>query len=321
MFKFLLIFLAAVSLSPARAQTPPPSPPPSPAASTPLRVVVTIAPLKGLVEPLLPPDSQITVLMPPGRSEHGYEFTPADLAAASQADLIIYIGLGLEPRLEAALRDHPRPARREVCFAVKVGLSLPASDPPAQADPHDHSEPGHVHTHDCDHAIDPHLWLDPQLVEQFIVALASDLSQLLAARSSSSDALNALADQQVSLLTRINTLHESHRARLAPFKGRAIVTHHNAFNRLADRYGLRIAAVIRESEDAEPSPAHIAAVVKAIRAENVPVIFVEPQFDPKVARRIAKAANVKTATLDPLGTGDWFALMEANLKALESNLK
>src|SRR5882757_8715144 len=68
-----------------------------------LRAVVTIPPLKGLIEPLLPPGTTVTVLMQPGRSEHGYEFTPADMAAMARADVFVYVGLGLEGRIEATL--------------------------------------------------------------------------------------------------------------------------------------------------------------------------------------------------------------------------
>ena len=48
--------------------------------------------------------STVTVLMQPGKSEHGYEFTPADVAALATADLVVYVGLGLEGRIEATLK-------------------------------------------------------------------------------------------------------------------------------------------------------------------------------------------------------------------------
>src|SRR5947209_8212964 len=86
-----------------------------PGGAHPLRAVVTIAPLGGLVRPLLPAGAELTVLMPPGRSEHGYEFSPADMALAGSCDLLVYVGLNLEPRLRAAVQGRPSPARRVVC--------------------------------------------------------------------------------------------------------------------------------------------------------------------------------------------------------------
>src|SRR5882724_10246857 len=83
----------------------------------PLKVVVTIAPLKGLVEPLLPEGSTVTVLMQPGKSEHGYEFTPGDVAAMAKADLFVYVGLGLEGRIEAAAKRQASADHQVLCFA------------------------------------------------------------------------------------------------------------------------------------------------------------------------------------------------------------
>ncbi len=51
-----------------------------------LDVVVTVPPLKGLVQPLLPEGSSVTVLMKPGRSEHGYELSPDDIVRVKQTD-------------------------------------------------------------------------------------------------------------------------------------------------------------------------------------------------------------------------------------------
>ena len=103
----------------------------------------------------------------------------------------------------------------------------------------------------------------------------------------------------------INKLDEEYRTRLAPLKGRAIVTHHNAWRRIADRYGLTVAAVMREAEGAEMTPQATAATVDAIRKQGVKAVFVEPQFDPGTAKQIADSAGVKIAmlTLSAMATG------------------
>src|SRR5690349_13389373 len=89
---------------------------------TPLKVVVTVAPLKGLVEPLLPEGSKVTVLMEPGKSEHGYEFTPADMAAVARADLVVYVGLGIDAKVEAAVKKRDMGSGQSVCFADAAGV-------------------------------------------------------------------------------------------------------------------------------------------------------------------------------------------------------
>jgi ABC-type Zn uptake system ZnuABC Zn-binding protein ZnuA len=61
-------------------------------------------------------------------------------------------------------------------------------------------------------------------------------------------------------------------------------------------------------------------VVDAIRAEKVGTIFVEPQYSPAAANKIRDMAGVKVATLDPLGDGDWFLMMQKNLDALVAGM-
>lgn len=340
----LALFLFALFSTSARAQSPT-SPPPAP--STPkLHIVVTIPPLLGLVKPLAPTGSDIQLLMPPGRSEHGYEFSPADLAAVAKADLLIYVGLALEPRIEKEIKDRPVARRVVLGMSDALSIKLPEGD-------HDHADHDHEHGTDCNHGpIDQHLWLDPKLVEQFVPALAAAIKQALVSRglaptvASLSDAeidafiadlkkcdaaeqTNRLSQQSATiqidiaarrLITDIQQLDALYTEKLAPLKGTPIVTHHNAFSRLADRYGLVIADSIREFDNSDPTPKEIEQIVKTIREKNVSTIFIEPNYNPKLAERIAKAARVKIARLDPLGDGDWLKMMRSNLDQLTANL-
>lgn len=289
------------------------------------RAVVTVPALAGLVGPMLPEGADLKILMQPGRSEHGYEFTPTDIAALGRADLVVYIGLGLEPQVRSFVEKRGNDRRRVVCFAEVLGLQKPGET----VKPHDHS---HDHAHDHDHAhveaeeaehhaADPHLWLDPVLVKQFIPAVRAQVEAGLRSRNAFDEAAKArldAAEQQV--LAEVAAVDEEYRVKLGPFAGRAIVTHHAAFGRLAERYGLVVAEVLRPIEGVEPSPSQVAQVVEAVRARQVPAIFIEPQFDSTAARRVAEAAGVGIGTLDPLGTGDWAGLMRANLNELVAKL-
>lgn len=275
-----------------------------------LRAVVTVAPLKSFVEPLLPEGSQLRVLMQPGRSEHGYEFTPSDLRAIAEADVVVLVGLNLEPAVEKTLANRKDPSRRVVRFSDVAGI---------QADPHAHHD--HEHGEECDHGpVDPHLWLDPILCETLVGGVRAAIDAELAERNALTDEVKAaLAAREASLRARIARVDQAWRDAGPMLAATPIVTHHNAFPRLSERYGMRIAAVIREIPTTEPSPAQVANVARTIREQNVRTIYVEPQFNRKLADRIAKAAGVSVATLDPLGTGDWFALMDSNLASIRAN--
>jgi zinc transport system substrate-binding protein len=260
------------------------------------------------MQALAPPDATVRTLMPPGRSEHGYEFTPSDIAAVGQADVVVYVGLGLEPAVDKFVRRKPSDRRRVVVLGDVLGIDHE----------HDHH---HEHGEACDHAVDVHVWLDPILMRAVVPELRRAIEEAQRSAGRLTDRERTRLDQaQAELIRRLDDLDREFREALEPLRGAAIVTHHSAFGRLAERYGLRVAAVIRPVEGSEPTPAQIAQVVEAMRREGVGVIFVEPQFSEAAARRIAERTGARIGRLDPLGTGDYFALMRANLASLVQHL-
>jgi zinc transport system substrate-binding protein len=309
----------------------------APIADNRIDAVVTVAPLAGLIRPMLPEGSTLTILMAPGRSEHGYEFTPADFDRLARADVVFYVGLGLEPAVTKFLANRRSDHRKVIRFGEALGLedgsalthdhdhdhdAKPAANAANPTPNPAHGEPGHVHGPDCDHGpIDPHLWLDPVLVADVLPKLRDAVESALEHHKILNDANRShLTAGYQQVLTKVQAVNTRWADALAPFKGQAIVTHHAAFGRPAERYGLRVAAVIRPIETNEPTPGQINDVKLAIAAEKVPVLFVEPQFNPAAAKRVAEAAGVRLGTLDPLGDGDWFALMDKNLAALVQGL-
>lgn len=270
----------------------------------PVRVVVTVAPLAGLVRPLLPPDAELTALIAPGRSEHGYELTSEDVSKLAAADVVVYVGLGLDDQIASFLKRKPAATRRVVCFADAAGI---------QGDDHDHDHGDHDHS-DHDHGtVDPHLWLDPALCERLIPAVSAAVQAAVAAQGGTGFDAAAARDRQ---LADIRALDEEIGAKLKPLAGRAIVTHHAAWGRFAERYGLKVAAVIRPIEGSEPTTGDVDAAVNAIREQGARAVFVEPQYSAAAAERIAKQAGVSVYELDPIGDGDWFAMMRKNAETL-----
>ncbi len=343
--------LAAFTQPTTPASTPAPAVPPEPA----LRVIVSIPPLKGLVQPLLPASSTIDVLIPPGVSEHGYEIPLPKLAELNSAHIVVTVGLNLEPQIDKFLAQHPRQLRREVVFAKVVEDALKGPAAPAHAhdhgdhDHHDHKpaapphasnpapstpqpkhgETGHVHGPDCDHAhgpSDPHLWLDPALAMRLVPAVSAAIDDALRGSAPSSTEpvtraawSSALDQRKEALLDRLRALDAEYAKRLAQCPKKSLIVAHDAWGWLAKRYGLTTIPIAGLTAS-EPTPKAIAEVVKAAREQQLPAIFFEPQISPAAAQRVAKATNLKLLRLDPLGSGDYFALMHANLKALIEGL-
>ena len=276
-------------------------------AEGPPRVAVSIPPLRGLVEPLLGGGGEIRVLIPVGVSGHGYQPNPSDAQALRQSDLVVGVGLGIEGGLSRYLE---RGAGGRVVLMSKVtGLD--------HLDHHHHDHDGHDHHHhDHDDADgDPHLWLDPTLASTLVEAVGQELAGLREGRTGW-DGAEGLETRVQDVQARIEALDAELRQTLAPVRGKGIVTNHAAFARFCERYGLRVAGVIRPFDAAEPTPSELEAVRSVIEGGGADGVFVEPQLDARVSRRMAEAAGLPLGTLDPLGDGDWFAMMRANADEL-----
>ena len=50
----------------------------------------------------------------------------------------------------------------------------------------------------------------------------------------------------------------------------------------------------------EPSPAHLKELIDTCKAENVHVIFVQPEFDRRNAEIIAEQTNTRIVPINPL---------------------
>jgi len=291
----------------------------------PVRVVVTIPPLLWPVRALIgsPADdaipAEVSLILRPGLSEHGFELTPSQMRDLQRADIVVMAGHGLEPRVAALIdRSAPQASHRTVVTLEGLGEVI-ASD-----HAHEHCEHDHDHDHEHDHAeqpaVDPHLWLDPIAMKHFVARVAEALRAAVD-RSERTEEQKAALNRAVNLRlaeaqAECDRIDAEYARALAPLKRRAIVTHHNAYAYLCRRYNLTVAAVIRPVEAVEPTPGDVMKAVGAIRDQKAGAVFVEPQFPAGVAKRIADAAKVKLETIDPLGDGDWPAMMRANLAAL-----
>lgn len=161
---------------------------------------------------------------------------------------------------------------------------------------------------------DPHVWLDPVRYERIVARIG----QALGAQS----AANALAK-------RLRTLDGEYRRGLSDCERSDIVTSHEAFGYLAERYGLRQIAITGLSPEAEPEPARLQEVVDLVRGRGVTTIYFETLVSPRIADTVARETEAHTAVLNPIeglteaesaGGDDYFSLMRENLAALRSGL-
>jgi zinc transport system substrate-binding protein len=161
---------------------------------------------------------------------------------------------------------------------------------------------------------DPHVWLDPVRYAKVV----DRIGQALGKQSAAND-----------LKRRLMNLDSEFRAGLADCERNEIVTSHEAFAYLAERYGLEQVAITGLSPEAEPEPGKLQDVVNLVRARGVTTIYFETLVSPRIAETVARETGAKTAVLNPIeglteeqaaNGEDYFSLMRMNLAALRAGL-
>jgi zinc transport system substrate-binding protein len=172
--------------------------------------------------------------------------------------------------------------------------------------------------------LDPHVWLDPVLMAQ----LVGEVERGLAAADPKGAA--AYAENAQALRDKLSALDARYRDRLTGCSRNLLVTSHEAFGYLANRYGLRQEGVAGLSPDAEPDPARLGVLAQIARDQGVTTVFTEETASPRIAQTLARdAGGLRTEVLSPLESlskkeradkADYFTLMDANLGKIATAL-
>ena len=252
---------------------------------------------------------QVDTLTPPGAEPHDLELSPAQVDAVGRADLVVYLS-----EFQAAVDDavDANPPAHVVDAAQDTELHAAEH---AQDGEEEHAEDdGHDHGH-----LDPHFWLDPSRLP----AVADDVAaQLAEIDPDHADEFQANAEAFAQTMADLDAEYE---AGLASCDSRTIVTTHEAFSYLAERYDLGQVGISGVDPEGEPSPARLAEVGTVVQEEGVSTIFFETLASPKVAETLADELGVETAVLDPLegltdDTQDYVSVARANLETLRTAL-
>ena len=226
-------------------------------------------------------------LTPPGVEPHDLELSGGEVREIRDAALVLYLGGGFQPALEDAIGSTD---------ATSLDLLEVAS-------PREGGEGG-------EGAFDPHVWLDPDRYRRIIEAIGRELGQPTRAKT---------------LGARLGNLDEEYRAGLARCIRRDLVTSHDAFAYLAERYGLRQVPITGLTPEAEPTPRELEGVVRDVRSTGATTIFFETLVSPRLAETVAREVGAETAVLNPLEGlsqaqidrgDDYFTVMRENLAAL-----
>ncbi|WP_020186684.1 zinc ABC transporter substrate-binding protein [Methylopila sp. 73B] len=287
----------------------------SPAAAEPVKALATFSILGDLVRQVGGDRVAVETLVGPDGDAHVFSPAPADAKKAAAATVIFENGLGLEGWIGRLAKSSG--AKGTVVIASKgVPAQKMEDEDDGHAKGHDHGR-GHEVT-------DPHAW---QSVPNAKLYVANIRDALIAADPEGKTAYEANA---TAYLATLDALDAEIRAGLAkiPAERRKIITSHDAFGYYAKAYGVEIISPQGVSPEAEASAKDVAKIVRQIKAEEIPAVFVENITDRRLVERITKetgAAVGGTLYSDALSgpngpAGTYVDMMRSNLRELTAAL-
>jgi zinc transport system substrate-binding protein len=278
-----------------------------------LKVVTSFLPVYCFTVNVAGDLAEVDNLLPPGTEPHDFQFSPREVRKLEAADVVVVNGLHLESWLDRAIKSSPN-AKVIVEAAADFKSELIYEDSSLDAE-----RPGASNPADFG-APNPHVWLDPRLAQHEVTNILAALSK--------ADPINAAAYARNAgkYIARLEKLDAELNTSLVPFQGQSIITFHDAFPYFARRYGLKVAGVVEQVPDVQPSPKYLSALNQLIRRNGIKVIFAERQSPMKLAEQIGRDYKVAVAQLDTLETGTfnpdaYEEGMRSNLRVLEKYLK
>ena len=259
----------------------------------------------------------VTNLTPPGAEPHDLELTPQDVARRQRRRPRRLPSPASSPRSTTPSRPRRRTPRSTSPSAGRVDLV--AAEPTRHDDEGEHADEEHSPTTATTTAASTRTSGSTRPGWPTSPTRSPTGSPRSTPSTPPTIAANA-ADLRAELE------HARRRARAGPRRpatARDLVTSHEAFGYLADRYDLHQVGISGLSPDAEPTPATLAEVADVVREHGVTTIYYETLVAPGIAETVAGETGAPTAVLDPIEgspttpTADYFAIMRANLAALE----
>lgn len=271
-FSLFVIILAAAILSGCLSEEENPvdivqADPFSKESSDIVSAATTIAPLKGLVSAVGGNKVKIEVMIPPGAEPHTYEPTPSQMKGIARADIYIMNGVGLEFWMEKALEVN----ENMLIVDSSQGVELLGEEREMR---------------------DPHIWMSLRNAAIQVENICIGLIQVDPANE------DYYLQNKDRVLKEMKALDKELDQTFAAKENKTFVVYHPAWSYFARDYSLVQVPIMEEEK--EPGPKYLAGLIDLARKDNITVIFVDPQFNPKTAEVIAREMNATIVVLDPL---------------------
>ncbi len=243
-----------------------------------LRVMAAESFLADIAQNVAGSQFTVTSLMPDGADPHAFQPAPQDVVKISNSDLFILNGGGLELWLEEVVAG----AGSDITVVI-ASEGLEGREAEHEGEDHDH-----------EHEVDPHFWLDPNLVMDYVDNIKNAFIKLdpdhrAIYKKNAAEYTAKLAELDAYIRQQTETI---------PPERRKLVTAHESLGYFAERYGYELTGTILPgySSSSAPSAQMMAAVIEKIRQTSAPAIFLETGSNPELAFQIASETGIKVLT-------------------------
>lgn len=266
-----------------------------------VKVSVTFDAMKEFTKAIGGSHVTISTIIPDGVEPHAFEPKAQDLAALSEAQVLVYNGLGMEAWVDDAIAAVANEKLIAVC--ASDGIEPIGSE---GAETREHGE------------YDPHAWLSLKCAK---IEAANIKAALVAA-----DPQNA-ADYESNyktFVTALENLYQEYAEKFAGAEKNAFVTGHAAFGYLCRDFKLSQNSVEDVFAEGEPSAKQLAELVQYCKEHAVTTIFAEELASADVSETLAREVGAKVETIYTMaGREDgktYLKRMEENLSKIYASL-
>jgi zinc/manganese transport system substrate-binding protein len=256
--RLLLAAVLAVAATPAAAQAK-------------LPIVATFSILGDFVKNVGGDRAALVTLVGPDGDAHVYSATPSDAKHVTDARIVFTNGLGFEGWMERLIRASGTKASIVVTTRGVRTRKMAG-------------EPGHGHNE-----IDPHAW---QSVANAKIYVANVLEALVKADPEGKSEYEANARVYLGKLDALEKDIKEAVARIPPAR-RKVITSHDAFGYFEGAYGIDFIAPQGVSTENDASAKDVARIIRQIKAQKIPAVFLENVSDPRLVRRIADETGAR----------------------------
>jgi manganese/iron transport system substrate-binding protein len=232
-----------------------------------MKVVTTFTVLADMARNVAGDAAEVVSITKPGAEIHGYEPTPGDIVAASDADLILWNGMNLELWFEQFLSN-----LGEIPSATLT----------------DGIDPIAIRSGTYEGKPNPHAWMSLDNAIIYIDNIAAAM-----AAQDQDNAATYMANAE-TYKAELRATIEPLRAAIAaiPEDRRWLVTCEGAFSYLARDFGMQELYLWPMNADQMGTPQQVRAVIDGVQANEIPVVFCESTVNTAPAEQVARETGV-----------------------------